>query len=354
MGDRLKAAVVGCRMGGGHARTLAALQEDYELVGLCDLNEAVAREVSGKTGGAPVYPDYDIMLQEAKPDVVVVATPTGTHLPFTERAVQAGARGVYCEKPMTTNLRDAYRMLSVCKAAGAALAIGHQRRMSAPYLKMRELVEAGAIGDLVLMRGSCAGDFLSDGTHTVDSLLYLNGDLEVNWLLGQVYRDKVDRNLPDQWDYRIFTGRRYGHVVENGAMAAFEFSNGVRAEVFTGELRLPGRGYQDIELFGTKGRLWRAGDGSEPMLVIDDGQGTGWCEVPLEAAERGQDMRNVFASFAATVRNGTHHPLNGYNAVRCLEIVMAVYESARLRDRVQFPLRQFGFPLELMVEAGQI
>ena len=106
----LRSCVVGCRMGCVHAMAMATL-EDYDLVALCDLKEEVARRAAVQVGCPKVYTDYTRMLAEIQPDVVTIATPTSSHAELTFQAIEAGVRGIYCEKPMATNLADARRMV---------------------------------------------------------------------------------------------------------------------------------------------------------------------------------------------------------------------------------------------------
>ncbi len=346
----LRGVVVGCRMGAAHAGAMARRPE-YELVAVCDRDEATARKAADRTGGPRVYTDYTRMLAETRPDVVAIATPNDSHAALTEQAAEAGARGVYCEKPMATCLREARRMVEACRARGTALAVNHQRRVSAAYVTMRRLIAERAIGDLYLLRGTCAGDVLSDGTHTVDLLLHLAGDPEVTWVLGQVYRERPDPAAPRGMGYDASGGWRYGHPIENGALASLQLASGVRAEVLTGGMWFPGRRYQDIEAFGTEGRLWRAGDQADPPLLMQDRQAGGWRPVALDPVADG-DMGEAYRLFARTVETGEPHPLGADNALRGFEVVMAIYESARLRARLDLPLQQDRYPLEVMIEEG--
>ena len=63
--------------------------------------------MAAKYPGCAVFPDADEMLSKAKPEMVVIATPNKLHCPQTLAAVAAGARGIYCEKPMAVNYGDA-------------------------------------------------------------------------------------------------------------------------------------------------------------------------------------------------------------------------------------------------------
>ena len=65
-------------------------------------------------------------------------------------------------------------------------------------------------------------------------------------------------------------------------------------------------------------------------------------------------MTESYRSFAKTIRQGAPHPLCGESALRGLEVLMALYESARTNARIELPLRQEALPLELMIEEGRL
>jgi predicted dehydrogenase len=138
----LRAVVVGCRMGAIHARILAQLDE-FDLVAVCDLDELTAQKVAAETGAPRIYTDYATMLKRERPEVVAIATPTALHAAMTFQAIEAGVRGICCEKPMATNLADGREMVERCRKKGIALVVNHQRRMGADLVAMREAVGAG-------------------------------------------------------------------------------------------------------------------------------------------------------------------------------------------------------------------
>jgi UDP-N-acetyl-2-amino-2-deoxyglucuronate dehydrogenase len=351
MSDALRTAVIGCGpMARWHVKTICALPE-YELVALCDLDETHARALSEAVGRGEVYSDCAQMLMAQRPDVAVIVTPCATHAALAIQAAEAGVRGVYCEKPMATCLGDGRAMVQACRERGVALAVNHQRRMSPPILKMKELIDEGAVGEVELYRGSCGGDLLSDATHLVDTIRFLAADAPVTWVFGGLHREigpEVARN--PKHVQLASAGFRYGHAIETGAFGIFEFATGVRTEVLCGDLRLMKRAYGDYEVFGTQGRLWRPGDGADPPLLIQDQRG-GWR--PVE----GLSMQDEYAETAAAcyrrfgrmVTEGAEHPLSGESALADLEIIMAIFESARLRQRIELPLQQDRFPLEMMI-----
>jgi len=345
----LRSVVVGLRMGRRHAQVMDELPE-YQVVGVCDLDETRAAEVASELSDAKAYTDYEAMLAAEKPDVVTVATPNDSHARFTIMAVEAGAQGICCEKPMAVSMGEGRAMVAVCAEHGTKLIVAHQRRMGPDLVAMRRLIDRGAIGEVYLLRGSCQGDLLTDGTHLVDSLRWLAGDEEIRWVLGQAYREAPDPNEEKGVGFHRSGGYRYGHMIETGAMAAFEFASGLRAEILTGGARFPGREYQDYEVFGSKGRLWRLGDRVDPPLRIWDEQGGGWREWTDYPGCPTSDARtNMYMAFARTIQEGTVHPLSGESGLADLEILIAMFESARTHSMVQLPLQQEAFPLPLMI-----
>jgi predicted dehydrogenase len=222
-----------------------------------------------------------------------------------------------------------------------------------------------------------AGDVLSDGTHFVDTVRHLAGDAEAQWVLAQVYRRPPDPSQPRAMGFQASGGWRYGHVIETGALALIQFANGIRAEVHSGELITKSKWYQHYEVIGSEGRLRRANDNADPPLVIQDSAG-GWRPVTLDRSpiqEQVGLMGEIFRRFAQVVRCGDArlpedpppapapdgqapppmaHPLSGDSALKDHELVMAIYESARLRRRLEPPLQQDRFPLEIMIDQGQL
>lgn len=372
MSKKLKAVVVGLNRG----RALVAAMnksEYFDLVAVCDLKKDIAEKVAkeaSEIGGldVKVYTDYAEMLNEEQPEVVGIATHNTLHCEMTVAAANTpSVKGVYCEKPMAVSMEEARKMMKACDDKGIKLVIGHQRRMTAVYKTMRTAIERGDIGDLYMIRGVCRGDALSDASHTADSLLFLNGDVAPRDIIAQLHRDPEADNAPE---FEGKKGYRYGHRAEQGTMSIFTFENEVRAEIFTGDLCInnwdvpyPGWGYQDIEILGTKGRIWRASDMANPPLLIWDEQG-GWRELPVEdypEDAKNEDFHNnhgvpeleqrlVFDEFALYINENKDHPLAAEKAVVGFEMLMGIYESARIGDRLKFPIKQEKFPLDLWAE----
>ena len=347
---KLRAAVVGLRMGQAHVGGFASNPELFDLVALCDLNSELANDVAKKRNVPRVYADYDEMLAKEKLDAVAIATPTQLHCGMTVKAARAGARGIYCEKPIALSMGEMREMRTACEASRCALVVGHQRRMSTPYISMKKLMDSGAIGDVYLIRVFAPGDCLSDGTHSIDSVSYLLGNAKPESIVSHAnYACKDDLDGTG-------IGKRFGHLVESGTMSIITYSRTLRFELFSGDTRVhnwdqpfPGWAYQDVEVFGTKGRLWRCGDSPEPPIKIWDDQPGGWRAAPL-CDDVGDTFKHVFREFADTIHTGKPHPMGIETAALTHEILMGIYESARLNKVVTLPVQQDRYPLELVFE----
>ncbi len=115
-------------------------------------------EAFGRRWGVhALYGDYREMLAKERLDLVTIATHPGLHRDIVEHAVRAGVRAIFCEKPLTLDLEDADAIVAACRSAGCLLSVNHSRRWHPAYLKARELLQAGAIGELVSMSGVCQG-----------------------------------------------------------------------------------------------------------------------------------------------------------------------------------------------------
>lgn len=352
MKKRLRAAVVGLSMGKTHALNCVALKENYELVALCDLSKTVLERTGEETGCKGLYEDYRQMLRQVKPEAVFIATPDFLHEEMVIQAAEAGVKGIYCEKPIAVSMNSVEKMRKACEDAGSLLVIGHMRRFSPHYQKIKRILEEGVLGRVECIKCYCAGDLLVDGTHLIDSILYLLDEPKVEWILGQVYRGR--KATPEELSVNrfLYSGNRYGHPVEEGAIAAVKLEGNVQLELCTGTAVPPGKGYQDIEIIGDKGRLRKAGDEAVPELLLDEQ--LGWETLEIDEQEDKYGYLQSLQEFSNSIRLGTDHTMAIGHAVKGFEILMGIYESARLHKKLELPVLQKEFPLQLMLQNGQL
>lgn len=354
-----KAAVIGCgRMARGHMQAYEEL--GIPIVAGADISEDALQAFAEETGAQGLFTDYKRMLAEVQPDLVSVVTHDALHSSMVVAAAQAGTKGIVCEKPMAMDLAEADAMLAACRASGSRLTISHQRLYMPQYAHACALIEGGAIGRVISAEASLkAGCLMTDGTHMIHMLLALLGNPDVTHLLGQ-----VDGHAGYEY---------FGHRCENAGIAFLAFANRVKAQLVWGWLtREPeARGQQSLDpgwsddhhryhyfiIHGDAGRLELYGDvfpGTDllttPMLRIFRGEKIEEIEVewPAQVSAIGLEIQDLIR----TIETGAPHPLDGENGRKVTEVMMGIYESARRRSVVRFPVEALDNPFLAMCATG--
>jgi predicted dehydrogenase len=145
------------------------------------------------------YDNADDLIQDSDVNSVYIATPPDSHMEYTVKVAQAG-KPVYVEKPMALNYQQCLKMIEVCENAGVPLFVAYYRRRLPAFLKVKELIENNAIGEVrfvkvchyqppdiseseplpwrVLPEISGGGIFVDMGSHTIDILDFIFGPIK--------------------------------------------------------------------------------------------------------------------------------------------------------------------------------
>lgn len=229
-----------------HAQTIAFKIPWAELVAVSDVVGEAAAAVAAATGAPRWGADPGVVFDDPTIDAVVIATPGQTHAGLITRAAEAG-KAIFCEKPIALELAEIDAALAAVARAGVPLQIGFQRRFDAGYVRARELIEGGEIGEVQILHSrtrdpalpsaaymrSCGGLFLDTSVHDFDSVRFLSGEEVVGvYAAGAVLVDPIVGAAGDV-DTALITLR-----LANGALATVDNSRqavygyDVRAEVF--------------------------------------------------------------------------------------------------------------------------
>ncbi|MCZ8516642.1 Gfo/Idh/MocA family oxidoreductase [Paenibacillus filicis] len=237
------------------------------LVAVMRRNGKLAEDYARRHGVPRWYADAQALIDDPEVDAVYVATPPGSHLEYTLAAAKAG-KPVYVEKPMALNGDECDRMVAACREAKVPLFVAYYRRALPRFLKVKELLEAGAIGDVrfvqtvqyqpaPLIEGgsvpwrlqpelSGGGLFFDLASHTLDIL---------DFLLGPVAEAKG------------LASNQMGQVagVEDIVTGTYKFASGVYG---TGTWCFSAFGREDRnEMIGSKGKLVFSTFGHEPVVL---------------------------------------------------------------------------------------
>lgn len=149
---------------GMYARPIAErFASTAQVVGVFDINQTRARLLAGVCGHPPVYADFDAMLRETQPDCVIVTTVDRYHHEFIIRSLEAGC-DVITEKPMTIDDEKCRAVLAAERLTGKTITVTFNYRFQPYTTKAKELIRAGAIGDVL----SVDFEWLLDRSHGAD------------------------------------------------------------------------------------------------------------------------------------------------------------------------------------------
>jgi predicted dehydrogenase len=150
MTEQLRAAVIGAGYWGPNLARNFRNSPDWDLVAVCDLDEARARKVVGSRSTVEVMTSVEDLLARDDVDAVAIATPARTHAPLALAALEAG-KHVVVEKPIADGGIAARRMIARAAELDRVLMVDHTFCYTAPVLKMRELVAEGALGEILFV-----------------------------------------------------------------------------------------------------------------------------------------------------------------------------------------------------------
>ena len=153
--DRLRIGLIGCgSIAESHLGALLAMQEEanIEIVAVCDVYERRARRFQDwawRAGGRPVVEThYERILERSDVDYVTIATPEHWHAQLALEALDAGLH-VYCEKPMTHTVDEAFAVMDKAESTGRKLQVGVQGMSDDSYASAHEAIRAGKLGPVV-------------------------------------------------------------------------------------------------------------------------------------------------------------------------------------------------------------
>ena len=291
-----------------------------KLVAVMRRNADKAADYARRHGVPKWYADADELINDPEVNAIYIATPPNTHAAYTLAAVQAG-KPVYVEKPMALNADEARQMFDYATAKNVKLCVAHYRRMQPMFLKIKSLVDTGAIGDirfiqLHLLQGQSAN---------------LIARSEDNWRTnpalsgGGLFHDLAPHQI-DLMLYLFGMAKQYSGTAVNQAQASLAedlvsgsilFENGV---LFNGVWCFAVSeqdAVDDCTIYGAKGTI-RFGFFGQKVWVTVDGQTELLEFEPLQHVEQPM-IEEVVAYFLGQGEN----PCDGAVGTEVMEIIDA-------------------------------
>ncbi|MBI2299066.1 MAG: Gfo/Idh/MocA family oxidoreductase [Armatimonadetes bacterium] len=321
------------------------------LVAGCNRGRERLERFGRRWGVTALYQDHRTMLANEGLDIVAVATPPGLHCDQVIAAAEAGAQGIFCEKPMALSLGECDAMIAACEAHGCRLLVNCSRRWSGLFEAVRRDAEAGRWGRLLHLVGYCQGckprpeweaehegPMLHDAVHLYDIMRFFGGD--VRWVLGTAER-------------------RFRHElrVEDTALGLLQFASGAQGVTIVDELTE--HSHFRLELHFERGLVSLVSKQFAERAVPDTSDAEpGWWTLGEDTlpspAWDGTPILNAARDLVHCVRTGATPRCLGTDGRAAMEVIMAFYEFERRgHGKVALPLVEPCSLLDVMREEGR-
>lgn len=314
-----------------HARAIQALQNGK-------LHSAFSRSEQNlntftEEFGLPTFSDYPSFLAQPDLDAVAICTPTGTHLELGRLAAEAG-KHLIIEKPIEISVERGKELIEICSQNGVKLAVIYQNRFSDEAVKMKSAIDAGEIGQPVMIRATVKwyrdqeyysgsawrGTFALDGGGAVINQAIHTIDL-LQWLFGDVISVSAT----------CATLTHRGIEAEDNAVAILTFASGTLC-VFEASTSITPPQPRLIEVNGEKGTALLKGN--QFSVSFDGGDEDDSAPESAGAANplAGLGFENHYRQYqqiADAIIAGKEPVVSGPESLKSLAIVEAIYSSSK-------------------------
>jgi predicted dehydrogenase len=364
MADKIRLGLIGASVKGTwSARShLPALQasSDFELTAVCTTKADSAEAARQAYGARLAFDDHRKMIASPEIDAVAVVVRVPSHYVPTKAALEAG-KHVYCEWPLGRTTAEAEELSALAKANGLATAIGLQARVNPALMHMKELVEAGFVGEVMaihvsLMREGVlsrpshrtwqrdadlgANTLTIANGHTVDAMRFVAGDL---CRLSAVVATRAKQWLDTGTDTLVDVTSP-DNILLSGRLA-----NGAVASSHVCAIPFAGSGYR-MEIYGREGTLVATGEDSPQLgkVVLHGAQrDNALAPMPVPArfafaapetpAGEAVNVGQMYTAFARAIHGGESHQPTFETAVDLHRLVDAIKQASDDGRAVTFP-----------------
>ena len=344
--DSVRFAVIGVgNIGKFHIRAIQEIPQAQVTV-VCNRDSTEGQNVASEFG-TDWEGDYHIAVSRDDVDAVTICTPSGTHKEIAVVAAQAG-KHVLVEKPIDITLPRIDAMLQAASEANVKLSCIFQSRMRKGAQAVKQAMEEGKLGKLLFAnafvlwhrsseyyennwRGTYeldgGGALMNQSIHSIDLLQWLAGSIKSIYAQTQTQVHNID--------------------AEDSASALVTYANGAQG-VIQGATSLHYGNPARVELHGSAGSavlqegrliLWKMKDGSEAeethMLNLEQLGGSG-SQHPIAKVTH-DSHRDQITDFVQSILGDTEPAISGMEARNSVEIVRAIYQSAREHKKVSLP-----------------
>lgn len=315
---KLSLCVVGC---GGYAQTfvkgIQPLREEIDLF-FASRDLLRARSYCDQFQGSGAFGSYQEAAADPRVEAMYLCTPHHLHLEHVTMAARAG-KHVLVEKPIARTLEEGKRTIITAREAGITLMVAENYRFLAAVRKSKELVDAGAVGDLRLVQlqeeapfqpgqwrsnrdFNGGGVFIDGGIHKVHVLRYLAGEP------GHIYAASLPRALAE-------------HEGEDGLVVVARWPGGAVGLINHSWASSSHPAPPWVSVSGSRGRIYF--EVGEPRLRLEQGDR----EQTIPLAQDYSGLAPMVREFRDSIREGREPEVSGQEGLGDLAVVLKAYES---------------------------
>jgi UDP-N-acetyl-2-amino-2-deoxyglucuronate dehydrogenase len=340
--------IIGCGAGASfHLKGIRRAQ-NAKVIAVADMDSNKAEKFAKEHNIPAWYNDYRKLLNHLDVEIVSICTPSGLHSDVAVEAAKAG-KHIICEKPMDITLAAADRMINAAEQAKVKLGIVLQWRTYATFQKVRQAVHEGWLGKMVLgdaylkyyraqgyynsaiWRGTWAMDgggvLMNQGIHGIDILQWIMGDVDTVYARA----DHLVRNIE----------------AEDTAVVAVSYKNGAFGTIIGTTAAFPAEEPR-LQFHGESGTIlmeeqiikkWviQEHDGNPKDLTPQsDNSKIGGISDPNTLDTIGHER--IIQNMLDALRYNKKLYCSGIKGRKSIELILAIYESAKTGKEVKLPL----------------
>jgi UDP-N-acetyl-2-amino-2-deoxyglucuronate dehydrogenase len=323
-----------------HAKCIQHI-DTCELIAVCSRSEDKAKKAAQEYD-VPYYANYVDLISRNDIDVISICTPSGMHLEPALAAAQAG-KHVLVEKPIEITLERADQIIKACQKANVKLAVIFQNRFGKAAKRLRDAVQQGLLGKLILgdayikwhrtqeyydtggwrgtLKGDGGGALINQSIHTIDLLQWIMGPVKA--VYGKV-ATSTHQIEGEDLGLALLT-------FENGAMGIIEGSTSIYPG-FPERLEIHGE-KGSVILEGGRIKTWGIqGVKPKPKELLAD-EKSGGASDPMAISFEGHLAQ--YLDFIDAIEYDREPLISGIEGRKSLEIVIAIYQSSKEGRSVQ-------------------
>lgn len=350
--EKLRYALIGCgRIAINHIQAYLDNIKDIELVALCDIDTSKAEELIKKfklDKKISIYQDYKEMVGKENLDLVVIAVNSGKHAELSIECLR-NKINVIVEKPMALSIKDADEMIKTAKKNKVKLCVSHQNRFNKSIQKLRKAIEGNKFEKLFYGtahvrwnrnkdyydQARWRGTWEKDGGALMNQCIH-NIDL-LRWMMGG--------EIEEVFAYTNNLNHSYIEGEDLG-LAVIKFRNGSYGLIEGTVNTYPQNLEETLYVFGEKGTV-KIGGKSVNKIDVWKFNNENEEEVLKEYKENPPNVYGfghsaLYKDMIESIRNDREPYVNGIAGKNGLELVLAIYKSAKTKKPVKLPLKNFS------------